>query len=45
MFLCSQKPSPPATNLTREDLIRSEELGKGVTAGTANCRLIGGKWK
>ncbi len=31
--------------LTAADLKRTAELGRGVVAGTANSRLIGGKWK
>lgn len=27
-----------------QDLKRTEELGKNVSPGSANCRLIGSKW-
>jgi len=34
-----------ATNLAQPDLIRIEELGRGVVAGSANSRLVGGRWR
>ncbi len=28
-----------------EDLVRAEELSRGVLGGTTNAKLVGGKWK
>jgi hypothetical protein len=31
--------------ILRQDLDRSEELGRNIVAGAPNCRLVGGRWR
>ncbi len=45
VFVCVCVQKKQANNLSATDLARAEALGKGVAAGAANARLVGGRWK